>query len=505
MKVPNLSLEHNIFSGNPLILEGSELEDYIVYNLGNKDKSIKFLNKVDDLVSKKKMGNFIVSAQEMENLERIRNNEKSKGYLPPEVEISKLKNDITCTRNSCKNLDGFDSFFEALNKRKKIIEKFSRLKNKSTGNLFNNINNNNIINSNNNLDSINNSINNSNCNPKNQRKYSFYSKYKNLALNNSDITSTTGINITRKQSSAESFRDFNFRSNVSSSMSRQHKSRKIRLSPLSSPFLFSAKNKESNRKNILDKKISDENNLKLALKNSFRFNSPKDKISPIIKKLHIPKIKEISKLNLHKVNKKENISILSEEDKNLTHDSEIDELFQINKEIENINKNDESKNDQNIKDKDKNINLDNGTEEIKINIKEEEKEQNKIEIKEEENEKEKVDKINEVENLFEIAKRKGFNLKENKKEIENFAISKGKELKDLLSKKNTYFSIFKLKQKELERNLILEEIMIRNGNNTKLPFTQKEKIFLEKNKSFLDGIINHEKKFKEIIIENKFH
>jgi hypothetical protein len=257
-----------------------------------------------------------------------------------------------------------------------------------------------------------------------------------------------------------------------------------------------------NKNKILDKNINKKNNLKLILNKKIHFNSPKDKISPIIKKLEIPKIKGINKLNLQELNKKEDISILSEEEKHLTIYSEIDDLLQINKEIENKNIHEENSISQNFKSEindNKNLDLNNDTEEIKINFKEEEKESNNIESKEG-NEK----KNNEVENLFEIAKREGIKLKDNKKEIENYAISKGKDLKNLLNKKDTYFSIYRLKQKVIERNLVLEELMFRKGNNTNIPFTKKEKIFLEKNKSLVDEIINQEKKIKEIIIENKF-
>ena len=504
MKIPNLSLDHNIFAGNPLILEGSELEDYIIYNLGNTDKSIKFLNKIDDLLNRKKMGNFNLSIQEMENFEKIINNEKSKGYIPPKIEINKLKKDIRSTRNSCKDLKSFDNFFQALNKRKKIVEKFYFPKNKSAGNILNNLSNNNIENSNNNLDSNNNnSINNSNVNLKKGRNNSYFSKYKNLALNNSDITATTSINISRKPSNVGTFREFNFHRNISSSLSRQPKSKKIRLSPISSPFLFSAKNIGINKNKILDKNIKTKYNLKLILNKKIHFNSPKDKISPIIKKLEIPKIKGLNKLNLHDISKKENISILSEEDNHMTIYSEIDDLWKINKEIGNINIHEENKTSLNFKSEindNKNLNLGSDPEEIKINTIEEE-EPNNIELKEG---KEKEKNINEVENLFEIAKREGIKLKDNKKEIENYALSKGKNLKNLLNKKDTYFSIYRLKQKALERNLVLEELMFRKGNKIKLPFTKKEKIFLEKNKSFLDEINNQEKKIKEIIIEDKF-
>jgi len=495
MKVPNLSLDHNIFSGNPLILEGSELEDYIKYNLGKKDKSIKFLNKIDDLLNKKKMGSFIESPQEMENLEDDRKNEKEKGYIPPKIEINKLKNDIKSTRSSFKDLDGFDNYFDSLKKRKKIIEKFSLLKNKSSGNLFNNISNNNIDNSNNNFDNNNNSVNKSNVNIKNRRNYSHYSKYQNLALNNSDITDTTYINFSRNPSSLETFRDFNFLSNVNDSLyrPRQHESKKIKLSPINSPFLFSSKNSELHKK-FSDKSLHSRNNLKLILQKGFLLNSSK------IKKHEIPRGDKINKLNLNELNKKENISILSDGDKDITNFSEIDDFFQINKEFENINKRLENNNSQKfkseIKDYTKHLDLDNDIKEIKIKGKEKEPNFNRLKD-------EKEIKINQLENLFEIAKNEGLNLKDKKKEIENYAISKGKDLNNLLNKKDTYFSIYRLKKKALEKNIFIEELILRKGSKIKFPYSKKEKIFLAKNKNFLDGIINQEKKIKEIIIENK--
>ena len=118
-----------------------------------------------------------------------------------------------------------------------------------------------------------------------------------------------------------------------------------------------------------------------------------------------------------------------------------------------------------IKDYDKNIDLDNDLDEI--NIKGKEKEPKNHEVKE----------INEIENLFKIAKRDEINLKDKKKEIENYAILKGKNLKNLLNKKDTYFNIYRLKNKELERNIILEELIFRRGSKIKLP-SKNEKLYL---------------------------
>ena len=54
IKVPKISVDKNVFSANPLILGGSELEDYIVYNLGDRKKSNKFLKKIGSFGQKER-------------------------------------------------------------------------------------------------------------------------------------------------------------------------------------------------------------------------------------------------------------------------------------------------------------------------------------------------------------------------------------------------------------------------------------------------------------------
>ena len=90
---------------------GSELEDYIVYNSGNRKKAMIFLKKVDNIVNRKKTGNSKLTPGEVEHLEKILQQEKPKGFIPPEVLIPKLKNDIIKSDNTCKNLINFEQFF----------------------------------------------------------------------------------------------------------------------------------------------------------------------------------------------------------------------------------------------------------------------------------------------------------------------------------------------------------------------------------------------------------
>ncbi len=148
MKVPNLSIEHSIFSGNPLILSGSDLQDFIIYNLGNKKKAMSFLKKVDDIVNRKKTGSDL-TYEEKEHLANIISQEKPKGYIPPRILIPRLKKDITASNITYNNLIGIEKFFtKSENKNRRIADYLSSYKynHRSCDNIFNNLKNINPIN-----------------------------------------------------------------------------------------------------------------------------------------------------------------------------------------------------------------------------------------------------------------------------------------------------------------------------------------------------------------------
>ena len=115
----------------------------------------------------------------------------------------------------------------------------------------------------------------------------------------------------------------------------------------------------------------------------------------------------------------------------------------------------------------------------------------------------KDDEYNKVESLFNITKEKDYNLKkETKNDIESYLGSKGKNLKQLMTTKGTYFNLHNLMKKSLERNLILEEYFIRNRFNVKT-LTSKQKSILNKNKNFEKEIVKQESKLSEIIYKDK--
>ena len=148
IKIPKINSEKSVFSGNPLILSGSELENFIVYNLGDRKKGTNFLKRLEDFVEKKETG-MILPADLKKMEEEAENPENLKGYVPPEILIPQLQNDINASKNTLDNIDNLDNFFKFNNKKNIIkIKKNLPLISKFKLNLNNDINKNNISNNN---------------------------------------------------------------------------------------------------------------------------------------------------------------------------------------------------------------------------------------------------------------------------------------------------------------------------------------------------------------------
>lgn len=137
IRVPKIYTGKSVFSGNPLILSGSELENFVVYNLGDRKKGTRFLEKVEEIVTKKENGNYIGSSQK-----NVKDNpEQLKGYIPPEILIPKLQDEIETSKNTIKNIDSLEHFFRDKKSKIKIkknlpaIKRFN--KNKKVLNLSN--------------------------------------------------------------------------------------------------------------------------------------------------------------------------------------------------------------------------------------------------------------------------------------------------------------------------------------------------------------------------------
>ena len=512
MKIPDLSEEHNLFSNNPLILSGVNLENYIVYNQGEKDKSIKYIKKLEKLINRKKVGKGRLSVKELDELNNKLKEEKSKGYIPPEIEIKQLKNDIDKTENSFNNLENFENFFKKLKHDKNIVNynPLNKAKNKSAENIFTNQN----INSNNSYD---------NSGILNARKLSVNFNLKNFTLNNTSITATTSIGVTRKPSEIENSKDNNNNHNISCELIQENQSKKIKLPRIVTPLTKISKIPI----NLKEKSIDDcKTNLNFLYKtrgispiNYKVYSPPKNNINNLLN-AQLNKLKEKNKiLKLRKISDSMN-EITKKNLSTLTVDSEYDDLFELNNQIEkkNIIKPYEEFNnnylDNNILENEINNNVINNEENKnnktekkikKISFKSDIK-NNSNDINNNDNQKEN-EKISEENNYDKIEKIFNFvknndNSEENKKEFQSYILSKNKSFNEQFDKKSVYKNIYKMKQK-VENDFILEEYMIRNRFNIKIPFSKEQKYILNKNNEYTSKIIDHENKLKEILCKGK--
>ena len=527
IQVPNLSNEHSIFSGNPLILGGSELQDYFVYNLGNKKKAMTFLRKVDNIVNRKKTGNEKLSKEEREHLEKIIQQEKPKGYIPPETLIPKLKNDIITSEDTCNNLVDFENFFNSLGTKRKKLDYFSSFKNisRSSDNIFNKINKNNKINLN--------YTNDYNILHLNKNKLAIY---KNI-LNNSNVTGTTGKFVTGKSTILEPSKEY---TNISSILSGRH-STSLKFTPISSPFERQKYNNIQN--NEVSKKI---NNSKIDFKNNFNLFPNTIDISSIPKNIEKIRKKSILKNNLRfnlfngekktikfkrsKSSSKDG-SILRDKKDNLTYGTERGEIVELINNIDTNNVIKQSKEENilnnNIDDKIEDLDItnnesknlilnannqeDNTLNNSKINNNNNEESPKKRSLgshksrifkpKTPTQKEMELMKYKKLENLFNQALNLGFNSTKDKSDLEEYVISKGRNINKKINKKDTYFNVYKTKEKAIENNLILEEYMIRNGTNDKKSLTKEQNNILDKNSHFINEMINYEMKFKEMLCE----
>ena len=341
MNVPNLSNEYSIFSGNPLILAGSDLQDYFSYNLGNKKKAMIFLKKVDNIVNRKKTGNTKLTNEEIEHLEKVLQQEKPKGYIAPNVLIHKLKSDIIKSEDTFNNLVKFEQFFMSFDKKRKLNDYMSSYKNisKSTGNIFNKVNNNypTTLSNTNNYSKI----------YLNKRKINNYTNI----LNNNSVTGTTGIFATRKSSIKDNSKEFTANTNISGILSGRN-STSLKYSPIVSPFGRKVYNDQTNETVIANRinssKIDFQKNLNLMPK-TFDISSITN-VERVGKKNILTKIQ---KSNLLKSNKKKTIrfkdsakssanlnnenSVLNDKKGNMTYGSDRGEIVELINDIERKN------------------------------------------------------------------------------------------------------------------------------------------------------------------------
>ena len=501
IKIPKISVNKNVFSTNPLILGGSDLENYFLYNLGDKKKSNIYLKKVNEIVNRKLAGNYFLSNEEIKRLEYLKKKEKPKDYVPPSELIPKLQNDINKSKFTYENLENFDKFFEEDETNKKAehsnLRKISIPKmgsSRSSNDIFSNIYKTNIP---------------------NKYKIKKIIIKKNLSLikriknnfNNKSIFSSSSTNayggssqiFTSLNSQRHMPKIDNNKSSISSAVSRDNK-----YSPIISPFnhrnysnLYNIKNINNNENDffILSKPFDypEKNIYNILYDNVSRGNNNK-----IIKKNLIIKNNSSNSIIGRK-------SLFSKEEKEV--ESEEDELRLLNKELEGKNEN-------------TNIEIDNSNEVNKILNVEEKKNSIDSNINSINTEKHKIKKIkfnkdlkiepqsnknefnyNKIENIFNSLLENGYQSRRSKSEIKDFLQSRGYNTSKKVTSKDTYINVNKMKNKAIERNFLLEEFRIRNGDYSKIPLTLKQQAIIDKNELFTKQIERNEYILKKLLCE----
>ena len=502
-KVPNLSDEHNLFSGSPLILQGTELKDYIVYYFGKRVKGIKYLKKLKAYVEKKIETNNKIDINEKEKLEELIKKEKPKGYIPPEEEINILKNDISNSEQTYKNLIEIEEFFKPRKKKLKIIKSLIRQNNRS----FN--------------------ISTEQSPLKNfvwRITSNFNNEYRNQS--NSLNTATTSINMTRKSSpkNSNNINSFNLKS-----LQRDFHLKLPKLdSSIRSPSnIFNINNSYKNDKKLKIKKINFNRSLKIDSNSISRNNKPfqifksfyfKEKKS--YRRLYniepnnkIYKLLQLSNIHSNNDNKKDNY---------FSVESDVSDIIELNKEIRENNKNMEENKfyentktnlDDSIKIKEQKIfskinNINNNKlKNINISNPNIQKTEEKNNINENEKENKSFDEnYNKVESLFNLIKNETNNNleKETKKDIESYIGSKGKNVETILTSKSSYNRLHRLINNSKNKKLILEDYAMRkNKYNINDSFSNKQRIILDKNLGFIKEMIKQKTKFNEMLFRDK--
>ena len=452
IKIPEISKEKNIFKSNPLILNGSELEYYFLYNLGDKYKSSKFLNKVEDLVDRKLTGNFILTDEEAKRLEFLQKNEKPKGFIPYEQLIPKLKNDIMKTQLTIDNLP------------KVNIETIETAKSRNI------------------------------------------QKENNINDYSTNITSSHRGRIKLKKSlSLANYNKFSNRVNSSISTKEYSSKRFSLLNPkMNFPLIEFNKNNISNeiikdypinkipikieKKNLLNF-LNQNDNLNTNNKNNMRPPFSSFNRINVYDKLILNKKKILSKRSIKSIN-----SLTSVRTKSLG--SAISKKSKMNT-IENLTNNTIGNN---IFDEIKvnNMDLPNKNNIVFDFFKEKKiKENNNNNIKI--NSKDETHK--ECESIFDSLLEGKYKSRRNVNVLKDFLKSRGYNIDNKLIHKTNVLNVNRIKNKSIERNFIMEEYKIRNRENGKSPLTEEQQAIINKNEQIVKKIGKNDYILKKLICE----
>jgi hypothetical protein len=106
-----------------------------------------------------------------------------------------------------------------------------------------------------------------------------------------------------------------------------------------------------------------------------------------------------------------------------------------------------------------------------------------------------------IENVFESILGNGYNSRRSKSEINDFLKSRGYNISKKVTSKDCYINVNRMKTKAIERNFLLEEFKIRNGEYSKTPLTSKQQAIIDKNEFYTKQIERNEYILQKLLCE----
>ena len=506
IRLPDLS--RNIFNFNPLILDKEHIKPYFIYNKNvDSQKFLNYLDRIKDILGRKILGNYSLSPDEKRHLEELKRKEKPKGYIPPEVLIPSLQEDITKTQFT------YDCLINEYNNKNNISNNINININKNSvdSNISSYMNNNTSVNNVNNKST----------------KSIFNSKNKKYDLKKLIIKKINFVKNSKKNNKLikDSFSNNNYNNSSLDTTSVPHDTKKNNISDININI--------NNKTNLVNSNsmINIRSPLKERLKSNTQrviqfFNKDLDESNLIKKNL----LKKSFNSNINKEKEKNNLSNLSNLSTSTIQGNKL-ELFTPQKKVDffkPINFNEKEK--ENFREKNRHSSLKNlnvffpqyqssnyisqdlndeskqNTRKINLNLSSRydsfQKKLSMPKIKQK-SDNEKNQEIN-IENLYNKALNLNNKSYEDEVDLENYLLSmrgKNKNLNEIMSLKNTYFNIKKM-ENNFYKNIIKEEYNFRIKNRIQGRFlNDKQNKILNKSDKFNSIFLRNANLFRKVICE----
>ena len=504
IRLPDLS--RNVFNSNPLILDNEHIKPYFIYNKGvDSQKFLNYLDRIKDILGRKILGSYSLSQDERRHLEELKRKEKPKGYIPPEVLIPSLQEDITKTQFT------YDCLINEYNNKNNISNNININKNSVDSNISSYMNNNTSVNNMNNKST----------------KSIFNSKNKKYDLKKLIIKKINFVKNSKKNNKLikDSFSNNNYNNSSLDTTSVPHDTKKNNISDININI--------NNKTNLVNSNsmINIRSPLKERLKSNTQrviqfFNKDLDESNLIKKNL----LKKSFNSNINKEKEKNNLSNLSNLSTSMIQGNKL-ELFTPQKKVDFfklINFNEKEK--ENFREKNRHSSLKNlnvffpqyqssnyisqdlndeskqNTRKINLNLSSRydsfQKKLSMPKIKQK-SDNEKNQEIN-IENLYNKALNLNNKSYEDEVDLENYLLSmrgKNKNLNEIMSLKNTYFNIKKM-ENNFYKNIIKEEYNFRIKNRIQgRSLNDKQNKILNKSDKFNSIFLRNANLFRKVICE----